>query len=793
MNLRRSRIAVTGAVQGVGFRPFVYRLATEMRLNGWVSNSSQGVLIEVEGLEKDLNSFRTRLENEKPALAVVHGIRESLMAPASYENFEIRESDSAGDKTALILPDIAACNDCLREIFDPANRRYLYPFTNCTNCGPRFSIIEALPYDRVNTSMKQFEMCPDCSREYHDPLDRRFHAQPNACPKCGPRPKLWNPDGEELASNDEALFQAVESIRAGHILALKGIGGFQLIVDASNDEAVRRLRECKRREDKPFALMFPSIEAVRMTCHVTSLESDLLLSPSAPIVLVRKKNHNVPLIIASVAPNNPWLGAMLPYSPLHHVLMRALGIPLVATSGNLTDEPICIDEREALNRLRGIADVFLVHNRPIVRHVDDSVVRVMAGREMMLRRARGYAPLPMLIEQSEPRPEYSNAAILALGAHLKNSVALGVAQKAFLSQHIGDLETAEAFAAFRRSASDLPQLYQASPELIAGDLHPEYLSTKFARELEAKSQARFIGVQHHYAHVLSCMADNGLNGPVLGNSWDGTGLGTDATIWGGEFLLVNETGFRRFAHFRCFRLPGGDSAIKQPRRSALGLLYEILGAEMFSRGEIELLRHFSRSECQMLERMLAAGINSPLTSSAGRLFDAVASLVGLRQRASFEGQGAMELEFACAEDINDAYPFDLRNGESIVFDWEPMINSLLDEIREKQSIGIIAAKFHNTLVEGAVGIAKAANIKNVVLSGGCFQNQYLTERIIRRLREEGFAPYWHRSVPPNDGGIAAGQILAARRFLRMNPEMGFKPNGCANELAPESVEPVSSL
>src|SRR6516225_2733894 len=477
MNCERLKVIVRGAVQGVGFRPFVFRLASELNLKGWVSNSSQGVFAELEGERDSVQRFLLRLEKEKPPRAVIQSLESSFRDPVGYEGFEILYSEDEGEKTVLISPDIATCRDCLKDIFDPKNRRFRYPFTNCTNCGPRFSIIESLPYDRGNTSMKRFVMCPDCEREYHDPLDRRFHAQPNACPQCGPQLQLWDENGGPFSEKDDALRTAAEAIRCGKILALKGIGGFQLIVDARNRAAVVRLRERKHREEKPFALMYPSLDAVRADCEVSGLEERSLLSPESPIVLVKRDHRagqangsarRLHQLTEAVAPQNPNLGVMLPYSPLHHMLMRELSFPIVATSGNLSDEPICIDEHEALQRLRGIADLFLVHDRPIVRHLDDSVVRLMAGRELVLRLARGYAPLPIQLKQPSPPT-------LAVGGHLKNTVAISVDRQVFISQHIGDLETVAAFAAFRRAANDLPELYETRPTQVAADAHPDYL------------------------------------------------------------------------------------------------------------------------------------------------------------------------------------------------------------------------------------------------------------------------------------------------------------------------------
>ncbi|MDB6123274.1 MAG: (NiFe) hydrogenase maturation protein HypF [Pedosphaera sp.] len=763
MNCERAKIMVRGAVQGVGFRPFICRLATELQLNGWVLNSSQGVQIEVEGERTTLDQFLLRLAREKPSRAMIHTLEHSFLDAVGHDGFKICRSDEGGAKTALILPDLATCADCLREIFDPHNRRHLYPFTNCTHCGPRFTIVNALPYDRPNTSMKQFTMCPECEVEYHDLHDRRFHAQPNACPKCGPNIELWNAAGHLLAKNNDALLQAVSAIQGGRILALKGLGGFQLIVDACAEDAVRRLRECKGREEKPFALMYPSLEAIKLDCQVSELEARLLLSPESPIVLLERQSeisvtpfrNGQSVIASSVAPHNPCLGVMLPYTPLHHLFLRKFGSPIVATSGNLANEPICIDEQEALERLHGIADLFLVHDRPIVRHVDDSIVRVVLGRELVMRRSRGYAPLPIHLKEQLPN-------ILAVGAHLKNTVAMSVGSEVFISQHIGDLETKEAYSAFGKVTADFQRLYEVTPEFTACDLHPDYLSSKFAHQ----AGAPIVTVQHHYAHVLACMAENELDAPVLGVSWDGTGFGTDGTIWGGEFLFVDEDSFSRVAHFRPFKLPGGEAAIKEPRRSALGIFYEIFGDALFEHRDLRLLKNFSMTELRMLRQAMAKEINAPVTTSAGRLFDAVASLIGLRQRASFEGQAAMELEFATQKGVGEFYPFEVQKNGTMLVDWRPTILKILEEVRHGQTIGTIAARFHNTLAEMAVSISLEVGIPRVALSGGCFQNKYLTERTVQRLQEEGFRPYWHQRVPPNDGGIALGQVMATLRANR---------------------------
>jgi hydrogenase maturation protein HypF len=749
MNLERLKVSVRGVVQGVGFRPFVYRLASELGLRGWVLNSAQGVFIEIEGDRQSLQNFLVRLELEKPPLASIHSLETSFLDSTGYEEFQIRHCNQDGPMTVLVMPDIATCADCLREILDPGNRRYRYPFTNCTNCGPRFTIIDSLPYDRPNTSMARFEMCPDCLQEYNNPLDRRFHAQPIACPKCGPRLELWDWKGESIAQQDDALHQAVEALLNGKIVAMKGLGGFHLIVKAQNEIAVRDLRLRKRREEKPFALMYPSLEAVHDDCMVSELEARSLLSPECPIVLLERRSRSERLA-SSIAPSSGCFGVMLPYTPLHHLLMREISAPIVATSGNVRDEPICTDEREALQRLKGIADFYLVHDRPIVRHVDDSIVRIICGRESVLRRARGYAPLPVHVR--EPLP-----VVLALGAHLKNNVALSIGKEVFISQHIGDLETSQAFSAFQKVASDLQHLYGTSADLIACDLHPDYLSTKYASQLTEKP----VRVQHHWAHVLACIAENELDPPVLGVAWDGTGYGTDGTIWGGEFLLCEGEGFERVAHVRKFRLPGGSAAIREPRRAAVGVLHEAWGNEgVQSRGTAPVFE-FSGADLAILKQMLAKGINSPVTSSVGRLFDAVASLIGLRQRVTFEGQAAMELEYLVDQSIEESYLFQLEDGPPLIVNWEPLLEGILADVDRCESVGAISAKFHNALVEAIVSVAHRVGVPQIALTGGCFQNRYLTERAVRRLRECGFKPCWHQRIPPNDGGIALGQVVAA--------------------------------
>jgi hydrogenase maturation protein HypF len=759
VQLKRLKVAIRGAVQGVGFRPFVYRLANQMCLKGWVNNSSQGVFIEVEGKQDDLEKFLSRLKNDKPPHSFIQSLESAYLDPLGFELFEVRPSDETGSKTALIMPDIATCLDCLQEIFDPANRRFRYPFTNCTNCGPRYTIINDLPYDRAYTTMKNFIMCKNCQAEYDNPADRRFHAQPNACPACGPQLALWDKAGKVIDTKSEALSLACAAIRKGQIVAIKGIGGFHLAVDSRNDSAVERLRQLKGREEKPLALMYPSLEMVKDNCEVSEIEEQLLISPESPIVLLRKRDSqktSSPRISNLVAPENPSLGVMLPYAPLHHLLLSELGFPIVATSGNRSDEPICIDEYEAPERLSMIADLFLVHNRPIARHVDDSIVRIMAGRELVMRRARGYAPLPIFLKAEAPR-------ILAVGAHLKNTVAISIGNQVITSQHIGDLESSQAYAAFENVIKGFSRLYDFSPDFVASDLHPDYLSTRYAE----KSGLEVHHVQHHYAHIKSCMAENELEGPLLGVSWDGTGFGTDKTIWGGEFLRIENDTFKRVGHFRTFRLPGGETAISEPCRAALGLLYEIYGEKLFSMNKLPPVMAFSSGKLEIIRKMITAQINAPVTSSAGRLFDAISSIIGIRQQTRYEGQAAMELEFALhGIETSESYPFDIIiDNETAVIDWEQMIRLIINDFEGDLSAGMISAKFHNTLTEIIVDIAKREKEKRVALSGGCFQNRYLTERTIERLTAEGFQPYWHQRIPPNDGGIALGQIAALSHFV----------------------------
>ncbi|MGA7768870.1 MAG: carbamoyltransferase HypF [Candidatus Sulfotelmatobacter sp.] len=727
---KRLRITLRGAVQGVGFRPFVYRLATELSLTGWVLNSSAGLVVEVEGPPDQLSRFEHRLEQERPKASVVTVRESAWLAAEGSTRFEILASDHDSGKTVNVLPDLATCTDCREELFDPANRRFEYPFTNCTNCGPRYTIVVDIPYDRPNTTMQKFTLCPACREEYENPANRRFHAQPNACPVCGP--KLDGP-----------IEDAVEALLQGEIVALKGIGGFQLLVDARNPDAVARLRERKHREEKPFALMMPSLEMARTYCEISPAEVQLLESQAAPIVLLQPKPGTD--IAPNVAHCSPYLGVMLPYSPLHHLLMEECRFPLIATSGNRSDEPIAIANDEATVRLKDIADHFLVHNRPIVRACDDSVVRLTRGRAGILRRARGYAPLGIYIAQSLPP-------VLAVGGHLKNTVAIGVGQNVFLSQHIGDLETLEARGAFEKAIDDLCRLYSFKPEVVACDLHPDYASTHWAE----KSGLPLIRVQHHQAHVAACAAENNVRGAYLGISWDGTGYGLDGAIWGGEFFRVEGNQFERIAHLRPFGLPGGDAAVREGWRSAASLIFEVRGPERVNPDVGHQSAGNSRLDEAKVRYMLERGINVVPTTSVGRLFDAVASITGVAQQNRFEGQAAMLLENEIGPlRTEGAYP--LAGG-----DWGPLILAVIADKRAGVAVPLIAARFHNALVEWILEVAAHAGPKQIVLSGGVFQNRYLTERAAAALESRGFEVHTHQRVPPNDGGIALGQAVMTK-------------------------------
>jgi hydrogenase maturation protein HypF len=760
--IRRLAITVRGVVQGVGFRPFVYNTARKWGLVGWVQNEADNVRIEVQGETGSLEAFCDALRTAPPPQARIDSLEvfETAQKDGAPRAFEIRSSMGKARPRPVVPADLATCAECLREIRSPGERRHRYPFTNCTNCGPRWSIIQALPYDRPRTSMAAFRMCPACRAEYEDPTDRRFHAQPIACPTCGPHLRLLDRHGTATARGDDALNRAADAIRHGKILALKGLGGFQLVVDATHAEAVAELRRRKQRPHKPLAIMLASLDEVRRRCHVSDAEARALSSHQAPILLLHRLQGDGALddVARDVAPGNPYLGVMLPYTPLHHLLMAAIDRPIVCTSGNLSEEPMAIASEEAVERLGAIADVLLVHDRPIIRPVDDSLARVGPEGLQLLRRARGYAPLPIDLGCEVPT-------VLAVGGHLKNAVGLSLGRQAILGSHVGDLESVLSVDVHERAVRDLVDFFQAVPDAVACDLHPDYASTRHAERLAAEWGVPLIRVQHHHAHVAACMAERRLEGPVLGLSWDGTGYGTDATVWGGEALECEGAEFRRVAHLRTFSLPGGVRAVREPRRSALGILFEILGDEAD-----EIARNwFTEAELDTLLVLLDRSLHSPRTSSMGRLFDAVAALCGLPAEITFEGQAAMQLEFAADPDERDAYPLPLAatptsDGTPFVADWEPLVRAVLADRASGRPAARISARFHNALSELAVAVARRWGGSEVVLSGGCFQNALLASRARERLAASGFHVYTHLEVPPGDGGIALGQLwVAARR------------------------------
>ena len=757
----RVQILVRGIVQGVGFRPFIFSQAMRRALKGRVLNNTTGVLIDIEGEMSAIGQFIDELNSSPPPLSIIESVeyRDDL-ALANYDDFRIVESDVTGEKFVPISADIATCKDCLKELFDPADGRYRYPFINCTNCGPRFTIIEDVPYDRDKTTMRDFAMCARCRAEYENPLDRRFHAEPTACPACGPRVFLADKFGGEITFDPASGEDAISRVRAllfqGQVIAIKGIGGFHLACDALNAEAVERLRQRKIREDKPFALMAGSIDLIREHCFVSEAEAELLDSVRRPIVLLERKPHSI--IPLAVAPGVGTLGWMLPYSPLHHLLFEKLDRPLVMTSGNLSDEPICYEDRDALARLGQIADSLLLHDRRIHMRTDDSVARVFQGSAMILRRSRGYAPAPLRCAFRFERE------ILACGAELKNTFCLTHGNYAFVSHHIGDLENLETLRSFTQGIAHFKQLFNLQPEAVAYDLHPEYLSTKYALaldEIDAK-----IGVQHHHAHIASCMADNDLDGAVIGVAMDGLGFGTDGRFWGGEFFVADFTDAQRIAHLDYVPMPGGARAIREPWRMAAVYLHRALG-DQFLNLDLPFVQKLDRRAWRTLQRMAETGTNSPQTSSMGRLFDAVSSLLGLRHAVNFEGQAAIELEAIADRNSTAAYEFDIHGS---IIKAEAVIRRAVEDLLDGASPESVSAKFHTGVARLISSIACEARdrqrLNRVVLSGGVFQNMRLLEQTCRGLLAEGFEVFTHHRVPPNDGGISLGQAAVANARLR---------------------------
>ncbi|MEA2419949.1 MAG: hydrogenase maturation protein HypF [Thermoleophilaceae bacterium] len=744
--MSRVRARIEGTVQGVGFRPYVYRLAGELGVAGHVLNDSRGVVVEVEAPSETVERFLARLPVEAPPLATVERVVSEQLEELGELGFSIRESPAGGESRAAVTPDSATCPDCLAELFDPADRRFRYPFVNCTNCGPRFTIVRDVPYDRPNTTMAGFELCRACAAEYRDPGDRRFHAQPNACPDCGPQVRLLG-----VCASD-AVAAAAQALLDGAILAVKGIGGFHLACRADDGAAVARLRDRKHREDKPFALMAPDLPAIRELVELGRAQERLLTSAARPIVLARRRPGA--RVAAAVAPHSDELGVMLPYSPLHHLLAADTGTTLVMTSGNVSDEPIAFGDDEAAERLAGIADRFLVHDRPIETRTDDSVLRVVDDRPLVLRRSRGYVPASLRL------PVDCGRHLVACGAELKNTFAVAKDGSAWVGHHVGDLKNYETLRSFVAGIGHFQRLFDVAPEVVAHDLHPEYLSTKHALELDGVEP---IGVQHHHAHLAACLAEHGETGPAVGAIFDGTGYGGDGTVWGGELLLGDLRGFERAGCLYPVRMPGGEAAIREPWRMAC--------AWLAAAGEEPPPLAVDPIAWKQVSELVRTGVASPLTTSAGRLFDAVAALCGVRTEVNYEGQAAAELEALLDPAEERGYPIEIRDdgGAPLVLDPRPAVSKVVGDLRRGAAVGTIAARFHNALAaataEGCARVAERSGVATVVLSGGVFQNRRLLERTGALLREAGLRVLTPEALPPNDGGIAFGQLAVAAARL----------------------------
>jgi hydrogenase maturation protein HypF len=757
----RLRVRVAGTVQGVGFRPFVYRLADELGLAGWVLNDTRGVLIEVEGADSSVAGFLARLAAEAPPLALVERIEPEQLSPRGERGFQILASPAGGEPAAPVTPDSASCEACLAEMRDPEDRRHRYPFVNCTDCGPRFTIVEGVPYDRPLTTMSGFEMCAACRAEYEDPLDRRFHAQPNACPVCGPRARLLDGGGEEapLEGAADAVAAAAAALRTGWIVAVKGLGGYHLACRADDEDAVARLRARKHREDKPFAVMVPGTEAARSLAQLGLAEEELLESHERPIVLATRRDEAA--LAAAVAPGFREIGLMLPYTPLHHLLMADCGAPLVMTSGNVSDEPIAYRDDEALQRLAPIADLFLSHDRPIHIRTDDSVVRSIAVGDsvapLMLRRSRGLVPASLELPVETSRP------LLACGAEQKNTFCLAKDRRAWVGHHIGDLENFETLRSFREGIEHFQELFAVEPLLCAHDLHPEYLSTKYALERQGLES---VAVQHHHAHLAACLAEHGEEGPAVGAIYDGTGFGLDGTVWGGELLLGGLERFERAGHLLAVPLPGGAAAIREPWRMACAWLFEASSQD--ARVPAALASAVAPRDWRNCQELIASGVSSPTTTSAGRLFDAVGALCGTPARVSYEGQAAVELETIADPGEGGRYEMPLGSegaGGPAVLDPRPAVRSILADLDAGVEPSLVSARFHRTVAVASATacaeIAAAAGVGTVVLSGGVFQNRRLLELTAARLAAAGLRVLIPERLPPNDGGISFGQAAVA--------------------------------
>jgi hydrogenase maturation protein HypF len=751
------RLEINGIVQGVGFRPFIYQLANHHGLKGEVANTTSGVSLLLEGPLDSIKRFIDQLPEKKPPLAHIVEISQSARTARGYETFSIVKSKAATSKSTLISPDVMVCEDCLMEMRDPKDRRFGYPFINCTNCGPRYTIIGDIPYDRPKTSMRKFTLCPLCQAEYDDPENRRFHAQPNACPVCGPHVSLCDGRGSPIETIDP-IAETAKRIKQGRIVAVKGLGGFHLAVDAANEEAVKRLRQRKHREEKPFALMCKDMDHVKKIAQANTAEKGLLTSIQRPIVLLRKREPSP--IAEDVSPRNRYFGVMLPYTPLHHLLLDHEFAALVMTSANLSEEPIAIDNNEAFQRLTDIADDFLVHNRDILLRSDDSIVRHSAGQMRPIRRSRGYVPIPVFLADDLPP-------VLACGAELKSTICLTRGKQAFVSQHIGDLENLATDAFFRLTVNHLKRILDIEPEMIACDLHPDYMSTRYAQE---QTEVPRTAVQHHHAHIAACMAENKSKGPVIGLAFDGTGLGPDNTIWGGEVLVTDYHAFTRAAHLSVTPMPGSASAIKEPWRMAVSHLKKIFG-DSFQCRSLPFLDTLDRPQVEHLGKMIDKNINCPETSSLGRLFDAVASMIGLRNRVAFEGQAAMELEMIVDDAESGRYDFSWKDGNTREIVTDPIVAGVVHDLENGVSAAVVSARFHNTLIclfdKLCCDLRKSTGIGRVAMSGGVFQNHRLLTGLGEALQKSGFDVIAHRLVPTNDGGISLGQAVVAAKKLTM--------------------------
>ncbi len=746
-------VLIEGLVQGVGFRPFVVRLAGKFSQRGWVKNTASGVLIAVEGESAMQQQFLHALQTQLPPVAHIRRFSRVAKEVKHFTDFAILPSVHDSALSLFSLPDIATCAACIDDIFNPSSRYFRYPFTSCCHCGPRYSITLRQPFDRQHTSMAAFMLCHACLCEYQSVDNRRFHAQTIGCNDCGVQLRFLSANGHALGQADDALKSAVLALREGKIVAVKGIGGYQLVVDATNEKAITRLRERKKRAMKPFAIMVQTLAQAHTLCHINTIEENALTSYAAPIVLLTRRAQGG--VAPNVSPKRATLGVMLPYSPLHHLLLHDVARPLVVTSGNPQSEPICIDDEQAFEALSGIADYFLIHNRPIVRALDDSVVRVIHQKTTVLRRARGFAPLPIALPTFH---DNSPINVLAVGGHLKNTFALSAGDYALLSPHLGDLTTPATQKHAQHTRHALQHFYDITPTRVMHDTHLDYASTHLAQKLPMEKQA----IQHHYAHALACMADNGLRPPALGIVWDGAGLGLDNTLWGGEFLTLHQQGFSRFAHFRTFPLIGAEKAIQEPRRAALGMLFEVYGQGAFEK----LSLPFSTQEIALMKMALTRQLNCPRTSSVGRLFDGFSSLLGLCHYNDYEGQGACILE-DCAILIKNitAYPYTIHSQKPFVVDWEPLLRALLKDMTH-HPVAYCAMRLHETFAAICVTIAQIATKQKMVLSGGCFQNALLTQRVFEHLNATGFDVYSHGQVPPNDGGLSLGQLYAAQIYQK---------------------------